>query len=93
VLVYIQQHLVEAISLDDQARVAHVSPYHFHRLFRGMTGESMMEHIRRLRLYRVQNRSRASRYPNAWRGEFLGVPNRPETRRIPAEKGLVGTEP
>lgn len=53
VLVYIQQHLNETIALDDLARVAHFSAYHFHRLFRGMVGESVMEHIRRLRLERA----------------------------------------
>ncbi len=53
VLIYIQQHLDEAVSLDELARVAHFSPYHFHRIFRGMVGESVMEHIRRLRLERA----------------------------------------
>src|SRR5438132_9659308 len=56
VLVYIQQHLDETIELDDLARVAHFSPYHFHRLFRGMVGESVMEHVRRLRLERAAHR-------------------------------------
>src|SRR5437773_11110991 len=56
VLVYIQQHLDETIALDDLARVAHFSPYHFHRLFRGMVGESVMEHVRRLRLERAAHR-------------------------------------
>jgi AraC family transcriptional regulator len=63
VLVYIQQHLDEAIALDDLARVAHFSPYHFHRLFRGMVGESAMEHIRRLRLERAAHRLKLSDQP------------------------------
>ncbi|MGD8454474.1 MAG: AraC family transcriptional regulator [Phycisphaerae bacterium] len=53
VLVHIQQHLDEALSLDELAAVAHFSPFHFHRIFRGMLGESVMEHIRRLRLERA----------------------------------------
>jgi AraC family transcriptional regulator len=56
VLVYIQGHLDDAISLDDLAAVAHFSPYHFHRVFRGMVGESVMGHIRRLRLERAAHR-------------------------------------
>src|SRR6058998_1730991 len=56
VLVFIQQHLDETIELDDLARVAHFSPWHFHRLFRGMVGESVMEHVRRLRLERAAHR-------------------------------------
>ena len=53
VLLYIQKHLDEQISLDELARVACFSPFHFHRIFRGMMGESLKEHIRRLRLERA----------------------------------------
>lgn len=53
VLVHIQQHLDDALRLEDLAAVAHFSPYHFHRIFRGLVGESVMEHIRRLRLERA----------------------------------------
>jgi len=53
VLVFIQRHLDADLSLEELARVAHFSPYHFHRLFRGMVGESLQEHIRRLRLERA----------------------------------------
>lgn len=56
VLVYIQQHLDEAMPLDELARVAYFSPYHFHRVFRGMVGESVKEHVRRLRLERAAHR-------------------------------------
>jgi AraC family transcriptional regulator len=53
VLVHIQNHLDEALPLEELARVAHFSPFHFHRVFRGMVGESLKEHIRRLRLERA----------------------------------------
>ena len=53
VLVHIQGHLDDALCLEDLAKVARFSPYHFHRIFRGMVGESVMEHIRRLRLERA----------------------------------------
>ena len=56
VLVYIQQHLDEAMSRDELARVAYFSPYHFHRVFHGMVGESVKEHVRRLRLERAAHR-------------------------------------
>jgi len=52
VLVHIQQHLDEAISLDALADIACFSPFHFHRVFRGLVGEGVMEHVRRLRLER-----------------------------------------
>ena len=42
VLVHVQQHLDDALDLDALAAVAHFSPYHFHRIFRGMVGEREM---------------------------------------------------
>jgi AraC family transcriptional regulator len=56
VLVFIQQHLDEDMPLEQLAKVAHFSPYHFHRVFSGMVGESLAEHIRRLRLERAAMR-------------------------------------
>ena len=63
VLVYIQDHLSEAYSLDDLAALAHFSPYHFHRIFRGMVGESVKEHVRRLRLERAAQQLRHTGEP------------------------------
>src|SRR5207302_10988331 len=60
VLVYLQQHLDEPLPLEDLARVACFSPYHFHRVFRGMVGESVKEHVRRLRLERAAQRLTAT---------------------------------
>jgi AraC family transcriptional regulator len=53
VLVHIQQHLDDALGLEELAGLACFSPYHFHRIFRGMVGESVKEYIRRLRLERA----------------------------------------
>jgi AraC family transcriptional regulator len=53
VLVFIQQHLDQSLSLEELAGVACFSSYHFHRVFKGMVGESVKEHIRRLRLERA----------------------------------------
>jgi AraC family transcriptional regulator len=47
---FIQEHLDEDLPLDRLARVAHFSPYHFHRIFRGQVGEGVNEYVRRLRL-------------------------------------------
>jgi AraC family transcriptional regulator len=60
VLLFIQQNLDENLALERLARVAHFSPYHFHRIFRGMVGESVKEHIRRLRLERAALRLKRS---------------------------------
>lgn len=45
--------LDHALDLADLARMAQVSPFHFHRLFRGMLGETPLELHRRLRLERA----------------------------------------
>jgi len=53
VLTHIQEHLDEALDLEELARVACFSSFHFHRIFAAMTGETMAEHVRRLRLERA----------------------------------------
>jgi AraC family transcriptional regulator len=63
VLVHIQQHLDEPLALEDLARLAHFSPYHFHRIFQGMVGEGLWEHIRRLRLERAAQQLRLTDRP------------------------------
>jgi AraC family transcriptional regulator len=47
---FIREHLDEELPLDRLARVAHFSPYHFHRIFKGLVGEGVHEYVRRLRL-------------------------------------------
>jgi AraC family transcriptional regulator len=56
VLRYIEEHLDESHPLDDLARIACFSPYHFHRIFRGIVGEPVGEYVRRLRLERAARR-------------------------------------
>jgi AraC family transcriptional regulator len=63
VLVHIQNHLDEPLPLDRLADVASFSPWHFHRIFRGMVGESVKEHVRRLRLERAAKRLRTTDRP------------------------------
>jgi AraC family transcriptional regulator len=52
-LVYIQEHLDDELDLEQLAAVAAFSSFHFHRVFRGIVGESVKEHVRRLRLERA----------------------------------------
>lgn len=46
-------HLDQRFDLEALARLAHFSPYHFHRIYRGLLGETVHETIRRLRLQRA----------------------------------------
>ena len=50
VQLYVQRHLDGDLSLDRLARVAHFSPFHFHRIFKAVVGEGVYEYVRRLRL-------------------------------------------
>src|SRR6266403_5156981 len=52
-LVYIQEHLDDELKLEQVAAVAAFSSFHFHRIFRGLVGETMKEYVRRLRLERA----------------------------------------
>ena len=49
---YIEEHLMEEITLADLARASLFSPWHAHRLFHQLTGFTPAEYIRRLRLSR-----------------------------------------
>jgi AraC family transcriptional regulator len=63
VLIYIQENLDNELSLRELAEVAHFSPFHFHRIFRGMVGESLHAHVRRIRLERAVMRLRYTSQP------------------------------
>jgi len=56
VLSHIQDNLDGELTLENMARIAGFSPFHFHRIFLGMTGETIGAHIRRLRLTRAAYR-------------------------------------
>lgn len=59
VQLYIQDHLDQDLRADHLARLAHFSPFHFHRIFKGIVGESIAEYVRRLRLEHAGARLRA----------------------------------
>lgn len=46
-------NLDEALDLETLASAAAMSPFHFHRMFRGMVGETPLELARRLRMERA----------------------------------------
>lgn len=50
---FILQHLDQAPRLEDVARVACFSPFHFHRIFRLLMGESLNAFVKRVRLERA----------------------------------------
>ena len=50
---YIDANLDEEHSLEKLSRVAHFSPFHFHRIFRVLTGETINNYVKRIRLQRA----------------------------------------
>jgi AraC family transcriptional regulator len=62
-LLHIQAHLDSTLELGELAGVACFSPYHFHRVFRALTGEPVQEYVRRLRLERAANQLRLQNSP------------------------------
>lgn len=53
VAAYIEAHLDEAIDLLTLADVAHLSSYHFHRIYHAISGETVAATVKRLRLHRA----------------------------------------
>jgi AraC family transcriptional regulator len=58
VLSYIQENLDRSMSLRELALKAGYSPYHFHRVFHAIVGESLQQHVRRLKLERAAHHLR-----------------------------------
>ena len=50
---HVTRHLAEPLRLDKVAKVAAFSPYHFHRVFRSVMGETLQAFVSRLRLERA----------------------------------------
>jgi AraC family transcriptional regulator len=50
---YLAEHLDEILDLEALARVACFSPYHFHRIYHALLGETVNDTVRRLRLHRA----------------------------------------
>ena len=50
VMDHIEAHLDETLDLHALAGIAQLSPFHFHRLFQALTGETLADRVRRRRL-------------------------------------------
>lgn len=60
VLDYVTQHPDGDLSLNTLAQVSHFSPFHFHRIFQGITGETVNSYVRRARLERAAQLMKAA---------------------------------
>jgi AraC family transcriptional regulator len=79
VLDYIKDHLTEPLSIEELARLAHFSPFHFHRIFRSLVGEPLHAHVRRLRLekalFHMQHGPRVTLTTIAMQAGFASSPD------------------
>ena len=53
VIDHVRRHLAEPLTLADLARVAAFSPFHFDRVFKAVTGETLFGFVQRVRLERA----------------------------------------
>ena len=53
VIDHVRRHLAEPLTLAELARVAAFSPFHFDRVFKAVTGETLFGFIQRVRLERA----------------------------------------
>lgn len=63
VIDHIEHHLDQELDAAQLARMSGFSLHHFHRVFRGATGESVMGFVRRLRLEQAANQLRYGESP------------------------------
>ena len=56
VIDHLHKHLDDPINIDDLADVAHLSPYHWHRIYTAIQGETVATTLKRLRLERAADK-------------------------------------
>ena len=55
-LEFIDCHIDQSIQLENIAKVSHFSPYHFHRIFHAMVGETVNDYVSRKRMEKAASR-------------------------------------
>jgi AraC family transcriptional regulator len=75
VTAYIHDHLDEPLDLNRLAEVACLSPYHWHRIYHGIHGETAANAVKRLRLHRAAAELTHGDLPIAQVAERSGYPN------------------
>ena len=74
VIDYIHSNLAESLDSDQLAEIAHLSSYHWHRIYRAITGETAAATVRRARLNKAAHELLRSDKSIAAIGESVGYP-------------------
>lgn len=91
VIAYIHEHMDEPLDLDQLAEVACLSRFHWHRIYRAVSGETVVQTLKRVRLSRAGFYLSRTDKPLAEIARRSGYPNvRSFTR---AFKGAYGVPP
>jgi len=89
VTAYIHDHLADELDLNRLAEVAHLSPFHWHRVYQALYGETIAATVRRLRLARGSGYLANTSLPVAQVARQCGYPNAQSfTRAFTAVYGL-----
>jgi AraC family transcriptional regulator len=92
VTAYIHDHLADDLDLNRLAEVAHLSPFHWHRVYQALYGETIATTVRRLRLTRGSGYLANTGLPVAQVARQCGYPNAQSfTRAFTAAYGLSPT--
>lgn len=75
VMAHIHDHLDTKLDLDCLAEIAHCSPFHWHRIWHAMYGETLADTVRRLRLQRGSGLLAHTEWPVAEVARRSGYPN------------------
>ena len=86
VLDHIHDNAGGDLSLDTLSDIAAMSRFHWHRVFRAMTGETMAQAVRRIRMHRASYLLVMTDTPQAQIAARVGMPNAASFRRLFAEQ-------
>lgn len=75
VIEYIHQNPGENLSSDVLAEVAHLSPFHWHRIYKAITGESAAATVKRCRMHNAAATLLRTDMPLVQVGESVGYPD------------------
>jgi AraC family transcriptional regulator len=63
VLIYIEENIDEDLTMEALAKVACYTPFHFHRIFQAIVGETVHQYVKRLRMQRAAGKLRYTGQP------------------------------
>lgn len=88
---YIRTHMGEHVSLDEVARLVHLSPSYFSRLFKSETGQTFSEYLQAIRIYRAKSMLKLEQYSLTEIAERVGFFD--QSHFIKAFKQVTGVTP